>query len=273
MGYKLSAARIFFAIVIVNALGFALKYFDLDTHFIFLGFRFHIAAIIPFLIVIKKDHFNLIKESFTKLQFTRIVRVILAFIFSTILFILILFLVKKIKIGDPEYFYEFGLSSIVDYPIYLVWNSIQLMLLYFFLAIIQKRLKYNFIIIFAVSILIFIYEFIPLKKVLLNYESIVAFILVCLIVSVTMKNFNNIYLFIFLIFSSIWVSLLALGSSSSTLVNLFFAANYDSWEGLFTIDKSFPNFLVPAYYLLLLGSLFFMALIKKRKSEWGINNI
>ena len=139
MGYKLSITRIFVAIVIVNALGFALKFFDLDTYVIILGFRFHIAAIIPFLIVIKKDHFTLIKESFIKPKFVQIGRPILIFVLINVLFILILFLVKKIEIGDPEYFYEFGLSSIVDYPIYLIWNSIQLILLYHFLIDNSKK--------------------------------------------------------------------------------------------------------------------------------------
>ena len=34
---------------------------------------------------------------------------------------------------NPEYFYEFGLSSIADFPVYLIWNSFQLFFLYQFL--------------------------------------------------------------------------------------------------------------------------------------------
>jgi hypothetical protein len=265
--YKVSTVRFFLAVFFVNAVGFALKYLGLDTYVILLGFRFHIAAIIPFLTVIKKNHFTLFKESFLKPQFVRIVRVILTFILINVLFISVLFLLNKIEIGDPEYFYEFGLSSIADYPIYLIWNSIQLFLFYFFFLIIQKNFKQSFIIVLLVSILLFIYEFIPIKKIVFNYESIGSLLLMGLIVAVTLKYFNNIYLFIILIFSTIWISALAFGSSSSTLVNIFFAANYDSWEGFLVVDKTISNFIIPANYFLILLSLLILVLVRKRKSS------
>lgn len=267
MEYKVSTARIFLAVFLVEAVGFALKYFELNTHVILLGFRFHVAAIIPFLTLIKKNHFNLFKESFIKPQFVRIVRIILTFIFTNILFISILLLFKKIEIGDPEYFYEFGLSSIVDYPIYLVWNSIQLMLLYFFFLIIQKSFKHSFIIILLVSILLFVYEFIPIKKFILDYLTIGSFLFMALIIAVMLKYFDNIYLFIIIVFSTIWVSALAFGTSSSTLVNIFFAANYDVWDGFLTVDKTISDFIIPVNFLLILLSLFILALVSKRKSS------
>ena len=216
--------------------------------------------------VIKVEHLSLIKDSFLHPPFVYVARVILTCLFTTLLFLSVLFLTNKIEIGDPEYFYEFGLSSIIDYPIYLVWNSIQLIFLFFFFLLINKCFKNSFIIIFVSSIFIFAYEFIPIKKMIFNYESIVAFILLCLILTVTVKLFNNIYLFVVLLFSTIWFSLLAFGTSSSVLVNLFFAARYTEWEGFFVADKNISVFLIPASYLLILLSLLVLSLIRKRKS-------
>ena len=167
---------------------------------------------------------------------------------------------------DPEYFYEFGLSSIVDYPIYLVWNFIQLLCLYFFFLIIHKSFRNSFIVILVSTILIFSYEFIPVKKNIFNYESIAAFVLLCLILTVTIKFFNNVYLFVVLLFSIIWLSLLSFGTSSSLLVNLFFAARYAEWEGFFAFDKNISGFVIPASYLLILISLLILSLIRKRNT-------
>jgi hypothetical protein len=255
----------------VNAIGFALKYFEQDTFVILLGFRLHLSAVLPLLIVLKKEHLPLIQDSFLHPPFMHVARVILTFLFTALIYLSVLFLMNKIEIGDPEYFYEFGLSSIVDYPIYLVWNSIQLIFLYFFFLIIYKSFKINFILIFISAILIFTFEFIPIKKIVFNYESIAAFVLLCLIITITIKFFNNVYLFVVLLFSIIWLSLLFFGTSSSILVNLFFAARYSEWEGFFVSDKNISGFLIPAIYLLILISLLILSLIKKRNTAEEIN--
>ena len=265
MEYKVSTVRFLLAILLVNAIGFALKYFELDTFIILLGFRFHLGAVIPLLVVIKKDHISLMKDSLLHPSFKHVGRVILTLLFTNGLFLLVLFLTNKVEIGDPEYFYEFGLSSIADYPIYLIWNSMHLILLYLFFLIIHKSFKNSFFIMLMSAILIFAYEFIPLRKMIFNYESIAAFLLLCLILTVTVKFLNNIYLFVLLLFSIIWFSLLAFGTSSSTLVNLFFAANYNSWEGFLTVDKIVSDFVIPINIFLILVSLIILSLLTKRK--------
>jgi hypothetical protein len=265
--YKVSTVRFLLALVLVNAIGFALKYFELDTFIILLGFRFHLGAVIPLLIVIKKEHLSLMKDSLLHPSFKHVGRVILTFLFTNLLFLSVLFLTNKVEIGDPEYFYEFGLSSIADYPIYLIWNSIQLILLYLFFSIIHKSFKNSFFIIIVSAILIFAYEFIPLRKMIFQYESIAAFILLCLILTVTIKFLNNVYIFVLLLFSTIWFGLLSFGTSSSTLVNLFFAANYNSWEGFLTVDKIVSDFIIPINFFLILVTLIILSLATKRKSS------
>lgn len=265
MKYKISFGRFLLAIILVNIIGFGLKFFGQDSYLILLGFRFHLSAILPLLLVIKKEHLSLIKESFLQPPFTHIVKVILAFLFTILLFFTVLFLINKIEIGDPDYFYEFGLSSIVDYPIYLIWNSIQFIFLYSFFFLIQNNFKSSFIVILISAVLIFAYEFIPLKKNIFDYQSISAFILLCVILSMLVKYFNNVYLFAAGLFSIIWINLLAFGTSSPTLVNLLYAAKYNEWEGFFSVDKDFSGFVIPASYFLLLLSLIILLFWSKRK--------
>ena len=205
------------------------------------------------------------KDSLLHPPFNHFGRVILTFLFTNALFLSVLFLTNKFEIGDPEYFYEFGLSSIADYPIYLVWNSIQSIFLYFFFLLINKSFKNSFFIILVSAILIFAYEFIPLKKMIFNYESIAAFVLLCLILAVTIKFLNNVYIFVLLLFSIIWFSLLAFGTSSSTLVKLFFAANYNSWEGFLAVDKIVSDFIIPINFFLILVILLILSFLTKKK--------
>ena len=265
MDYKVSFTRFVLAVILVNVIGFGLKYFESDTFIILLGFRFHLSSVLPLLLVVKKEHLSLIKNSFLHPVFTDIGKVILTFLLATIVFLSLLYFTDRIEIGDPDYFYEFGLSSIVDYPIYLIWNSIQLIFLYFFFMIIFKSFKNNFIAILILAILIFTYEIFPAKNLSFNYQIIAAFILLCIILSVSIKFFNNVYLFVVLPFSIIWFSLLAFGTYSSVLVNLFFAARYKEWEGFFTINKAIMGFVIPANYLLILISLLILSLARKRK--------
>ena len=75
-----------------------------------------------------------------------------------------LFFLKRIEIGDPEYFYEFGISSIADYPIYLIWNFPQIILLYFFLVKVSFLSKFRFITVAVVIFFLFAFEFVSINK-------------------------------------------------------------------------------------------------------------
>jgi len=136
--YKVNAIRIVLAVIVVNAVGYTLKYLELDTFIILLGFRFHLSAVLPLLAVMKLEHLNLVKESLLHPQFKNLFKLSGIILLVTILFFSVLYIIRKIDIGDPEYFYEFGLSSIADFPIYLIWNSFQLIFLYHFFVIINK---------------------------------------------------------------------------------------------------------------------------------------
>lgn len=256
MNSKLSYLQLAAAVLIVDAVGFVLKYFALDTFLIFFGFRFHLALVLPFIVVFKKDLLSNFKQSFSNPKYKKFGRLFLLFLTVNVLFISTLLLLGKIEVGDPEYFYEFGISSIIDFPVYLIWNSFQLIIFFSFLKSVSLSFqKNNFVLMFTV-IFLFIYEFIPLQNFSVDYSAAASFIIMSFVVSLLINSFNNIYIFVFIIFSLLWINLLAFGSSSQVLINLLFAANYDSWEGFFSVKNIFSKFILSVnLFLFLIGLL------------------
>jgi len=159
-----------------------------------------------------------------------------------------LYLLKKIELGDPDYFYEFGLSSIFDFPVYLAWNFPQLSLLFLTLMIISRSGKLSYMKVFVVLIFLFGYEMIPFDTVFHPLEA-VPVIFMFLIASFFVTKLQNVYWFAIVIFSSVWSIILLFGSSKKILINLFFAREYSGWEGFFIINKAFSDYVVPSFFL------------------------
>lgn len=267
MEYKVSAARIILAVIVVSLIGFILKYFELDANIILLGFRFHISAVLPFFLIFKKQHLSLIKESLLNPGNKNFFRPILIFFLLTLFLNTTLYFTELIEIGDPEYFYELGLSSIVDYPIYLVWNTPQLVLLFLFLLIIKRSIKYNFAAIFFALVFLFAHELIPIKKFTVDYVSIASFVLMCLIATFLIKYFENVYLFVVLCFSLLWFAVLAYGSGSETLINLLLAARFTEWEGFFSVKKIISDFYLAEYFFQTLLGLSILSLLNSKRNS------
>jgi hypothetical protein len=254
---------IFSVIIIVNAAGLILRYFELETYFILIGFRFHIAFIIPFLLVFRSKHTSLFKETFTKAEYKDITPFLLWIILPLILSFAVLFLSGEITIADPAYFYEFGLSSIFDYPIYLIWNAPQLFLLYLFVMISIQSGKMKFIKTFLILLFLFAFEFIPINKESFAYLEIISLISIALVSGLVIKYFSNIYFLTFFIFTLFWSNLLLFGSSSKKMINIIFAANYETWEGFFTANKLFSEYILPVNLTLVLIFILLSVLFRK----------
>lgn len=243
------------SLILVNAAGFLLRYFELSTYIILLGFRFHISLIFPFIICFSFGLKDEIKNFFIQSKFKGWFSI---FILTLIPFLLILisgYLLFKLNLSDPEYFYEFGLSSIVDYPVYLIWNFPQLAALFIVIKYFSGE-KLIFIKSFSFLVILFLFEFIPVGKIELKYFSLISFLLTAVVVALVISRFKNIYWFAFVIFTMLWLNLLAFGSESQTMINLLFARQYISWEGFFSIDKKVTEFVLPVQLLLTFAILF-----------------
>ncbi len=246
MNNKAIIVRIIFAVVFINAAGIILEHFNLNTYIIILGFRFHLSLILPLFFVLNPGQFHTIKKIFTKPLYNKTLQPLI-WIFLPLLFLwVVLYFTKSLQISHPKYFYEFGMSSIVDYPIYLVWNFCQLSAFGLFLILAGSVFKHKFIITLIIIMLLFVYSFIPLAKTKFDYVNYISLLASAIIASIVVNYFQNIYWFCIIIFSIFWCNLLAFGSESKMLIHIIFAANYSVWEGFFMIAKNFTNYVLPA---------------------------
>ncbi len=247
-------------LLFINAAGFFLRYFDLDTWFIILGFRFHFSILMSFLFTayfidhsyVKKIFLNPEKQKFFGL---------LIFAFLPILFLpLDIFVLKQFNFLDKDYFFELGVSSVFDYPILLIWNAPQIFMFYFLIASIFINKKSNFLKIFLVAFFLFLYEIIPLDFVKeassykINYINIFNNIFTLFLSAFICYKIRNIYVFTIVLFTVLWSAVLFWGSTSGMTVNIFLASQYDSWHGLINPGGKYliSSYLMPAYLIYIL---------------------
>ncbi len=246
MKYRPGIFKIILAVILVNTAGFILRYFNLDTYIIIIGFRFHLSLILPFFIVFKEDYLKEIKQLFVNPEYNKTLSPLTWIAAPLVIIGIIFYLFKILKLGDPEYFYELGLSSIFDYPVYLIWNAPQLLLFFFFLYFSTYKVKAKFFLTFLLIVLLFTYEFIPLEKGKFLYLNSINFLLTALIISLILQFYLNIYWFVIIVFTILWSNILSFGSGSSNLIHLFLAAHYISWEGFFEITKNWSGYVLTA---------------------------
>ena len=266
---------IFLIIVLVNVVGLVLKYFNLDTYFILIGFRFHLSILISFLLILGYINFNSVKEMFIHPEKQKYIFILLL-VFLPLLFIpLDIFILKQFKVADQDYFFEFGLSSIVDYPIYLIWNVPQLFMFFIFMNTILESAKYKFIKASLLTLFLFLFEIIPTNEykfnfTAINYFTAASFLITAILTGLYISRVKNIYLFAVMLFSVLWGTILSFGSSSETIINILLASQYQSWQGFINPGKKFEytQYLTPMYILLIV---IFSFIIFKRNRKGSIS--
>lgn len=265
MDFKLNSGRIILVLFVVNLSGAALRYFNFDTFFFLLGFRFHISFLLPFILLFNKEQIPLITELFRNPVYKKNFIFIFWLIFPLLIISIVYYFFFNLDINDPDYFYEFGLSSIVDYPVYLIWNLPQLFMLIIILTLFSEKRNKIFIV-FLIIFSLFLFEFIPFKEKELslseiNFINITAFIFAGLILSVLINYYRNIYWNAVFLFTFFWIYLLLFGSDSAVLVKLLFASQYENWGGFLSADEIISKYLlaVPGCltFIVVLFSLFF----------------
>ena len=126
MNNRVKIVTIILLVIIVNALGLSLKYYKLDAYIIFIGFRFYLSLALPFILIYRNSYLGKIKQIVLHPEYNKTFQPLLWILLPLVLILASLFFTKQVAVGDPDYFYEFGLSSIFDYPIYIIWNMPQL---------------------------------------------------------------------------------------------------------------------------------------------------
>ncbi len=257
--------QIILAVFFVNAAGLVLRHFNLDSYIILAGFRFHLSLVLPIFFIFKFIDFEKLKQTLLHPAYNKTFQP-LGWIFLPIIILLaVLFFFKKIEIGDPDYFYEFGLSSVVDYPIYFVWNFPQLLTISAFLVLIQPSIKSRFTATAVILFSLFAFEFIPLGKAEIDVAGLLSLLFASVLTGLLVKYFQNIYWLSIIIFTAFWANLLSFGSSSPVMIHTLFASQYESWDGFFETAKNLHIYLLP-FQLFLTAALIYLSSLRKSRN-------
>jgi hypothetical protein len=254
----MSKKKLFLLLLIffsVNAAGFILKYFELNNYVILGGFRFHLSFVLPFIFILGKS-VHLIKSEILHPPFkNNLIPLLIIIITLVVSAVIIIFFAPRIN--EPEYFYEMGISSIIDFPVYLIWNAPQFLMLFIFLTFVS--LTYNNVLITSASVfLLFIYKFISLPL-QISYFPIAALLIVSISAAIYISFYRNYYWFTITYFFLFWIFFLVSGTNDSTVVQLLFASTYNKWEGFLNFPNYLTSYLLPGFLLLNLITLLFFS--------------
>lgn len=254
-------------ILFINVSGYFLRYFSYDTYFIFLGFRFHISFLIFIFLLADIEFVSFIKKISSKPGSFNLMSMGMIILLPAIIIGGALLLMKEIKIAKPDNFYELGISSLVDYPIYLLWNFPNLAAVISVIMYSVSAKKNKTVISAAYFCLIYISEVIPIDFKEVDYLPFINFVLFSLAIGLLISRFKNLYLLTTVIFTTIWLWILAFGCDNKLFVNLFLAAQYKSWAGFFSAGKIVSEFLTIGAALIFLSSVYLNYLFSKKGFE------
>ncbi|HPI37361.1 MAG TPA: hypothetical protein PK397_05390 [Ignavibacteriaceae bacterium] len=249
-------------VITTQGVSYLFKLFEYDPYFFLLGFRFHIAFIIPAVFLFWRSGFIQIKNTLLTFRYKKIIPVLLIMLIPPLLVTGGLFGLEKVKINDSDYFYELGLSSILDFPIYFIWNLPQILFLYSFLLFLKERNSFFLLSTFFLLSL-FLFEFIPLGKDKFEIFNALNYAVVVFFVTVLFYRIKNFYSFALILFFTLWCSLLLYGSSSEQLIKMLLARNYSEWEGFLKVDKLFLLYIFMTEVFVTTILLFFVKTGKK----------
>lgn len=223
-------------IIFINLCGILLKSYGLERHIILLGFRFHISLLVPCVMLFRKNAFEKVKSSLSSFKAGKAWGVFFIAILPALLLTGGLFLINGAELTDPDYFYELGLSSIFDYPVYLIWNLPQILIAGLFLNLLTYGKSYRFPLIMLILVSLFAFELMPEGKEGFNVSLLLDFAASAVLFSVFFSRVNNVYYLAVYAFTVLWSHVLLFGSKTEALVNMLLAKNYNTWEGFFLVS-------------------------------------
>lgn len=274
---KIPVSLYLLLLFILTGLNFALRYFDIPNYFFVIGFRFYGIIFLAGIFLFLFNGIEPLKNSLLSFSFKKFYQMFLFVLLPPAIIIGALFFLNKIELGDPDYFYELGLSSIVDFPIYFIWNFPQFFILYTLLQTVESSFRLKIIPNFLLLLFFFSSEifnhamrgFASLNFQLstfysLNVFSIISYVFLLITIALFIYKRKNVFTFSFYFFTTIWLGLLLFGSKSETLLQIFLAKTYTGWDGFFDINKKFIAFIFPVYFLLSFLPIIFL---KKEKPK------
>lgn len=227
----------FVSALISNIFGYWLISNELDEYIIIAGFRIYVILLIPTssIVLFKLSVFD--KNYFFGELNSGLLKIILSVFGVYAAALIIVFLITETSINEPEYMYEFGATSIIDFPIYFVWNAPNIFCVYI-MGRTFKHKECSILITVLFFLFHFFYKLYPFNFEMTNGHEYAFFLFILLTLIVFAYRLGNVFEYGALIFTTMWLFIYLFGSDSKTLINLLFAKNYDSWEGFIKFNEN-----------------------------------
>jgi hypothetical protein len=249
--------KLFISAIISAGAAAGLQVAGLSTFIIVLGFRFHICCVIPGLFFISDSVETAFR--FAKYSWGRHIGLFFLFLaVSGIPFALLPSGMTTFQKNDN--FFELGVSSVIDMPLYFIWNLPQLIMLYYVLKV-TTQLKGSFFYVLLFNIIITAPAFIPLEKTMPVWSMVSVGLVIFTATMLVYKSANWIEFTLFLFFV-VWSAIVILGTQNEMLVKLFLGKNYGNWDGFIEV-KGVPTEIVRTAYLFVM--LLLTAMLKRPK--------
>lgn len=145
------------------------------------------------------------------------------------------------KFKKPDFLIEFGLSSLIDLPIYFLWNLpflISTLLVIVFIIDDFKFLKILGVSLFITMCFLFVQPISSFDKIYLEKFSYLPLIFAYTIFNLTiLRTYRSFWLASFSVLISHYSFVLVFGSTNVFVIKTFFARMYTEWDGLFVFKK------------------------------------
>lgn len=244
-----------------------------ELNFYLLGFRLNLFLLVNLIILyFNRDKLPNMIDYFKKIgKFKNWVTVFIIPILLTLITLLVLnFISVPLKYEKPQFLIEFGFSSILDLPIYYLWNLpflISVLMIWILLYSESKLIRA-----FGVSLILSLTCIMANNNLISGDLDLKNLSFILLIFSMiffncsVLKFFQSFWLTVFSILISIYAYVLFFGSSNTFVIKTFFARMYSDWPGIFVIKKNYAEFIdfIFAGFMILFAVLFFI--FDKKKS-------
>lgn len=217
------------SLVISNFLGFLLLSFGYLPIVNILGFRFYLPIIVTTLLIaifgkhlLKIEHikpyltFNLLRDFF---------QIIVIFLVAGLIFFIF-----PHQFSEPDWMFEFGFSSIVDFPLYFIWNAPQILLLLYILSFLRKDSSGKYLAYIFLPLLN-VFHFIASNEILPTLLNSASLLLYTYFFIFHIRKFQSLPSLCIVAFTIPWLIFLLSGIENPTIIKILYASNPVSWNG------------------------------------------
>lgn len=149
------------------------------------------------------------------------------------------YLTGYLEFTEPDFMYELALTSLVDFPVYVIWNALFLLTPFLYIRSASGTKKSGLFFVSLLFPLLFalqIYQFPVTKAAAEDYISLLLIITGFIFL---INTAGSILSYLLTSYFLLWVNLIAFGTESKFLLNTILASRYQSWEGLFSGGEIF----------------------------------